>query len=67
MYNAAVSSAVMSSLHGMNIAALVQPWSVIVSMESKLSRTSSFIRFSELEVLIIRYDKMVSHMMPHVH
>jgi hypothetical protein len=32
-----------------------------------MSRTRSFIRFSELEVLIIRYDKMVSHMMPHVH
>jgi hypothetical protein len=33
----------------------------------RLSRTCSFIRFSELEVLIIRYDKMVSHMRPHVH
>jgi hypothetical protein len=32
-----------------------------------LSWTRSFIRFSELNVLIIRYDKMVSHMMPHVH
>jgi hypothetical protein len=35
MYRAAVSSAVISSLHGMKIAAFVQPWSVIVSIESK--------------------------------
>jgi hypothetical protein len=32
MYKAAVSSAVMSSLHGMKIAAFVQPWSVMVSI-----------------------------------
>jgi hypothetical protein len=36
-------------------------------LDPYLSRTRSFIRFSELNVLIIRYDKMVSHMMPHVH
>ncbi len=41
MYNAAVSSAVMSLLHGMNIAALVQPWSVMVSMESKPCETGN--------------------------
>jgi hypothetical protein len=32
-----------------------------------LSRTRSFIRFSELEALSLSYDKMVSHMTPHVH
>jgi hypothetical protein len=42
--------------------------SAFIKSESwPLSRTCSFIRFSELNVLIIRYDKMVSHMMPHVH
>jgi hypothetical protein len=41
MYNTAVSSAVMSSLHGMKIAALVQPWSVIVRIESKPCETGS--------------------------
>jgi hypothetical protein len=44
--------------------AAVAPWEV---PNWVVSRTRSFIRFSELEVLIIRYDKMVSHMMPHVH
>jgi hypothetical protein len=39
MYNAVVSSAVMSLLHSMNIAALVQPWSVIVSIELKPCET----------------------------
>jgi hypothetical protein len=34
MYSAAVSSAVMSSLHGMKIAAFVHPWSVTVRIES---------------------------------
>jgi hypothetical protein len=41
MYNAAISSAVISSLHGMNIAALVQPWSVTVRMELKPCETGS--------------------------
>jgi hypothetical protein len=41
IYNVAVSSAVISSLHGMNIAALVQPWSVMVRMESKPCETGS--------------------------
>jgi hypothetical protein len=29
-----------------------------------MSRTRTSFLFSEVEVLIIRYDKMVSHMMP---
>lgn len=33
-YNAAVSSALISSLHGMNITAFVQLWSVTVRIES---------------------------------
>jgi hypothetical protein len=41
MYNAAVSSMVISLLHGMNIAALMQPWSVIVSMELNPCETGS--------------------------
>jgi hypothetical protein len=44
----------------------VVPLLVALSTQT-VSRTRSFIRFSELNVLIIRYDKMVSHMMPHVH
>jgi hypothetical protein len=32
-----------------------------------LSRTHSFIRFSELKSLSLSYDKMVSHMIPYVH
>jgi hypothetical protein len=35
--------------------------------EGGVSRTRSFIRFSELKSLSLSYDKMVSHMMPHVH
>jgi hypothetical protein len=35
--------------------------------EGGVSRTHSFIRFSELKSLSLSYDKMVSHMMPHVH
>jgi hypothetical protein len=34
---------------------------------SCVSRTRSFIRFSELKSLSLSYDKMASHMMPHVH
>ena len=32
-----------------------------------MSWMCSLFCFSELKSLIIRYDKMVSHMMPHVH
>ena len=42
-YNAAVSSALMSSVQGMNCAILVQSWSVIVKIESYPWDTGSFV------------------------
>ena len=42
-YKDAVSSALMSSVQGMNCAILVQSWSVIVNMESYPCDTGSFV------------------------
>ena len=42
-YNAAVSSALISSVHGINCAILVQSWSVIVRIESYPSDIGSFV------------------------
>jgi hypothetical protein len=43
MYSPAISSAVISSRHGMKIAALVQSWSTTVRMESLPSDSGSFV------------------------
>jgi hypothetical protein len=40
---------------------------VRISWSTVLLRMRSFIWFSELKFLSLKYDKMVSHMMPHVH
>src|SRR6266702_2049392 len=45
-----VSSAVMASLHGMNSAALVQSWLVIVSMASYPCETSNLVMKSNVTV-----------------
>src|SRR6201996_4454338 len=49
-YNAAVSSALMSSVQGINCAILVQSWSVIVRMESYPWDTGSFVIKSNVTV-----------------
>jgi len=46
----AVSSAVMASLHGMNIAALLQLWSVMVSIESYPCDTGNLVIKSRVTV-----------------
>ncbi len=46
----AVSSAIIASLHGMNIAALLQSWLVIVSMESYPCDTGSLVMKSSTTV-----------------
>ena len=46
----AVSSAVMASLHGMNIAALLQSWSVMVSIESYPCNTGNLVMKSRVMV-----------------
>ena len=43
MYRRAISSAVAVSLHGISTAALVQSWSVTVSIESHLFDTGSLV------------------------
>src|SRR6266571_1517586 len=48
--NPVVSSAIMLSLHGMNIAALVQSWSVMVSIESHPCETGSLVMKSSTTV-----------------
>ena len=50
MYSPAVSSALISSLHGMNIVAFVQSWSVMVSMESNPSVTGNLMMKSSVTV-----------------
>src|SRR6266702_764728 len=47
----AVSSAVMASLHGMNTVALLQSWSVTVSIESYPCDTGSLVMKSSVTVL----------------
>ena len=49
-YKAAVPSADISSLHGMNIDALVQSWSVTVRMESYPSDCGNFVMKSSAMV-----------------
>ena len=50
-YRAAVPSAVISSLHGMNIDTLVQSWSVTVRMESYPSDCGNFVMKSSAMVM----------------
>src|SRR6266571_1728435 len=47
----AISSAVIASLHGMNRAALLQSWSVTVSMESYPCDTGSLVIKSRVTIL----------------
>jgi len=51
MINPAVSSAVILSLQGMNIAALVQSWSVTVSIESYPCEIGNLVMKSRVTVL----------------
>ncbi|SRR6266702_8849599 len=46
----AISSAIIASLHGINIAALLQSWSVTVSMESYPCDTGSLVMKSSVTV-----------------
>src|SRR6266571_2255147 len=50
MINPAVSSAIIASLHGMNMATLLQSWSVTVSMESYPCDIGSLVMKSSMTV-----------------
>ena len=49
-YNPAVSSVVISSWHGMKVAALVQSWSTMVRIESLPADSGSFVIKSRVMV-----------------